>query len=73
MDKQLQKEQAMLQSFEEADKEDKSKDENDYFKRKNGGRAFEQPESLSDVSTAIIKKANKSFFKGLIPSLDFGI
>ena len=63
---------------EEADKEEAVEQKADPYrqfdvKKKEKDTAFEdmKTESLADVSTKIISKANKSWFKGLMP--DFGV
>jgi hypothetical protein len=78
MDDKLQREASMLENLIAADEEDKKSVNNDYFAKTSAQRkdtAFEDMkngDNISDVSSLIIKKANKSWFKGLMPGSMFG-
>ena len=65
----------MLKDFEDADKENDDRLKNDYFAQRMtvSETAFEdmKSENLAEVSNAILKKANNSFFKGLMPGFSF--
>ena len=68
----------MLKKLEDADKEQEIEEKYDPYRQNlvkatQKDTAFEdmKTESLADVSSKIINKANKSWFKGLMP--DFGV
>ena len=71
----LQREQALLSTLMAADEEDKKSTNNDYFAKTRSMRdtAFDdmKSENVSDVSSMILKKAKKSWFKGLMPGSEF--